>query len=69
MDGVLSEEAIEYENLYDHVYERIEDSPMHYDAVLIWNPFSASENEISKLKEKADCIMFYTSYLYGIQSA
>lgn len=69
LDGVLSEEAIECENLYDHVYKRIADSPMHYDAVLIWNPFSVSENEISKLKEKANGIMFYTSYLYGVQSA
>ena len=69
LDGVLSDTGISCKNVYDHVYGKISDCQEHYDAALIWNPFSVDEKYVQKLMEKTDSVIFYTSYLLGEKSA
>lgn len=63
LDGVWSDSAIENENLYDYVYESIDECSIKYDAIFLWDTDGGNINKVEEVRQLARYILLHTRYL------
>ncbi len=62
-DCVQSEETIDNENLYDHIYAKYGECTGKYDAILLGEGLKASDEEWQRIKGQGRYLLLHTRYL------
>jgi len=62
LDGIIGEETIFNENLYDNVFESLDDNNKNYDCVLLWKESHCTDTILRMLGWRTKYILLYVSY-------
>lgn len=62
-DGIWSMEAIENDNLYDHVYQKYQECREQYDVILLQKSFNYSPEEWEYMRKQARYLLLHTRCL------